>query len=154
MHDTEVLFSWAQRKKNGQSWSAVRQNYCRLQEEGKRKNWNQNAVLTRSPRLTLLITTPTLTLLLVKTSLKNAFHCSVCLHTKPKWQTCPLSGFLPSLSSTYRPQVGWGWGVLPVMASMGRLRRKGVSFSAIWNGRKFNSWSIMKGSGKSVISVC
>ena len=75
---------------------------CRLQEEGKRKNQNQNVVLTRSPSLTLLITTPTLTLSLVKTSLKNAFHCSVCLHTKPKWQTCPLSGFLPSLCSTYQ----------------------------------------------------
>ena len=75
---------------------------CRWQEEGKRENQNQNAVLTRSPSLTLLITTPTLTLSLVKTSLKNAFHCSVCLHTKPKWQTCPLSGFLPSLCSTYQ----------------------------------------------------
>ena len=69
---------------------------------------NQNAVLTRSPSLVRLIMTPTLTLSLMKTSINNAFHCSVCLHTKPKWQTCPLSGFLPCLCNTYRPPVAGG----------------------------------------------
>ena len=98
----------AQHKEGKMARCEVLWDNCRLQEEGKRKNWNQNAVLTRSPSLMRLIMTPTLTLSLVKTSLKDAFHCSVCLHTKPKWQTCPLSSFLPSLCSTYRPQVAGG----------------------------------------------